>query len=191
MKPGFDLQLAAAEPLVADPIAMSFDAHGRLYVVEMIGDSERREANAGRIRRLEDTDGDGRFEKSVVFADGLAWPTAVICYNGGVFVGVTPKILFLKDTTGDGKADVNRTVLEGFGTGRSRLNVQAMFNSFRWGLDNRSHGCTSYMGGSVKDATGNTVSLDGRNFSFDPRTLQLRGEDSTCLLYTSDAADEE
>ena len=84
---------------------MSFDAHGRLYVVEMIGYSERREANAGRIRRLEDTDGDGRFEKSVVFADGLAWPTAVICYNGGVFVGVTPKILFLKDTTGDGKAD--------------------------------------------------------------------------------------
>ena len=179
VKPGFDLQLAAAEPLVADPIAMSFDAHGRLYVVEMIGYSERREANAGRIRRLEDTDGDGRFEKSVVFADGLAWPTAVICYSGGVFVGVTPKILFLKDTTGDGKADVNRTVLEGFGTGRSRLNVQAMFNSFRWGLDNRIHGCTSYMGGSVKDAAGNTVSLSGRNFSFDPRTLQLRGEDST------------
>ena len=68
VKPGFDLQLAAAEPLVADPIAMSFDAHGRLYVVEMIGYSERREANAGRIRRLEDTDGDGRFEKSVVLS---------------------------------------------------------------------------------------------------------------------------
>jgi len=179
VKRGFDLQLAAAEPLVTDPIAMSFDAQGRLYVVEMIGYSERREANAGRIRRLEDADGDGRFEKSVVFAEGLAWPTAVICYNGGVFVGVTPKILFLKDTTGDGKADVNRSVLEGFGTGRSRLNVQAMFNSFRWGLDNRIHGCTSYMGGSVKDAVGNTVTLSGRNFSFDPRTLQLRTEDST------------
>ena len=74
VKPGFDLQLAAAEPLVADPIAMSFDAHGRLYVVEMIGYSERREANAGRIRRLEDTDGDGRFEKSVVFADDSPGP---------------------------------------------------------------------------------------------------------------------
>ena len=179
VKPGFDLQLAAAEPVVADPIAMSFDAHGRLYVVEMIGYSERRDADAGRIRRLEDADGDGRFEKSTVFAQGLAWPTAVICYNGGVFVGVTPKILFLKDTTGDGKADVNRTVLEGFGTGRSRLNVQAMFNSFRWGLDNRIHGCTSYMGGSVKDAAGKTVALNGRNFSFDPRTLELRAEDST------------
>ncbi|HCU86316.1 MAG TPA: hypothetical protein DGP39_02210, partial [Verrucomicrobiales bacterium] len=70
VKPGFDLQLAAAEPVVADPIAMSFDAHGRLYVVEMIGYSERREANAGRIRRLEDADGDGRFEKSTVFAQG-------------------------------------------------------------------------------------------------------------------------
>ena len=147
---------------------MSFDAHGRLYVVEMIGYSERREANAGRIRRLEDTDGDGRFEKSVVFADGLAWPTAVICYNGGVFVGVTPKILFLKDTTGDGKADVNRTVLEGFGTGRSRLNVQAMFNSFRWGLDNRIHGCTSYMGGSVKDAAGQYGIAQWPEFFFRP-----------------------
>ncbi|HCU86315.1 MAG TPA: cytochrome C, partial [Verrucomicrobiales bacterium] len=90
-----------------------------------------------------------------------------------------PKILFLKDTTGDGKADVNRTVFEGFGTSRSRLNVQAMFNSFRWGLDNRIHGCTSYMGGSVKDKTGKTVALGGRNFSFDPRTLELRAEDST------------
>ena len=179
VKPGFDLQLAAAEPVVADPIAMSFDAHGRLYVVEMIGYSERRDADAGRIRRLEDADGDGRFEKSTVFVQGLAWPTAVICYNGGVFVGVTPKILFLKDTTGDGKADVNRTVFEGFGTSRSRLNVQAMFNSFRWGLDNRIHGCTSYMGGSVKDKSGKPVALSGRNFSFDPRTLELRAEDST------------
>ena len=179
VKEGYDLQLAAAEPLVADPIAMSFDAAGRLYVVEMIGYSEHQDANAGRIRLLEDTDRDGKFEKSSVFAQGLAWPTAVIAYDGGVFVGVTPKILYLKDTNGDGKADINRTVFEGFGTGRSRLNVQAMFNSFRWGLDNRIHGATSSMGGKVKDKTGKTVSLSGRNFSFNPRTMELRSEGSS------------
>ncbi|MDP7010535.1 MAG: c-type cytochrome, partial [Verrucomicrobiota bacterium] len=113
------------------------------------------------------------------FVQGLAWPTAVIAYDGGVFVGVTPKILYLKDTNGDGKADINRTVFEGFGTGRSRLNVQAMFNSFRWGLDNRIHGATSSMGGKVKDKTGKTVSLSGRNFSFNPRTMELRSEGSS------------
>ena len=179
VKEGYDLQLAAAEPLVADPIAMSFDASGRLYVVEMIGYSEHQDANAGRIRLLEDADRDGKFEKSSIFAQGLAWPTAVITYDGGVFVGVTPKILYLKDTNGDGKADINRTVFEGFGTGRSRLNVQAMFNSFRWGLDNRIHGATSSMGGKVKDGTGKSVSLSGRNFSFNPRTMELRSEGSS------------
>ena len=179
VKEGYDLQLAAAEPLVADPIAMSFDAMGRLYVVEMIGYSEHQDANAGRIRLLEDADRDGKFEKSSVFAQGLAWPTAVITYDGGVFVGVTPKILYLKDTNGDGKADISRTVFEGFGTGRSRLNVQAMFNSFRWGLDNRIHGATSSMGGKVKDGTGKSVSLSGRNFSFNPRTMELRSEGSS------------
>ena len=74
VKEGCDLQLAAAEPLGADPIAMSFDAMGRLYVVEMIGYSERQDANAGRIRLLEDTDHDGKFDKSTIFAQGLAWP---------------------------------------------------------------------------------------------------------------------
>ena len=173
VKEGYDLQLAAAEPLVADPIAMSFDASGRLYVVEMIGYSEHQDANAGRIRLLEDVDRDGKFEKSSIFAQGLAWPTAVITYDGGVFVGVTPKILYLKDTNGDGKADINRTVFEGFGTGRSRLNVQALFNSFRWGLDNRIHGATSSMGGKVKDGTGKSVSLSGAPWNYAVKAAPL------------------
>jgi len=179
VKKGYDLQLAAAEPLVADPIAMSFDAMGRLYIVEMIGYSEHQDANAGRIRLLEDTDRDGKFDKSSIFAQGLAWPTAVITYDGGVFIGVTPRILYLKDTNGDGKADINKTVFEGFGTGRSRLNVQSMFNSFRWGLDNRIHGATSTSGGKVKVGAGKIISLSGRNFSFDPRTMELRSEGSS------------
>src|SRR5262249_58054133 len=97
VKPGFRLELTAAEPLVVDPVAMSFDENGRLFVVEMRDYSERRAERLGRIRLLEDTDGDGRFDKSTVFADDLGWPTAVICYQGGVFVGCTPDILYFKD----------------------------------------------------------------------------------------------
>ena len=85
IKPGFRLDLVAAEPLVIDPIAMSFDEDGRLYVVEMRDYSERRPERLGRIRLLEDTDGDGRFDQSTVFAGNLPWPTAVTCWAGGIF----------------------------------------------------------------------------------------------------------
>ena len=120
LKQGFHVELAAAEPEVADPVSMSFDANGRLYVVEMIGYSERRADKVGRVRLLEDTDGDGRFEKATVFAAGLAWPTAVICYDGGVFVVVTPDLLYFRDTDDDGVADQRRVIFTGFGKGRSR-----------------------------------------------------------------------
>ncbi len=223
VKPGFRLELVAAEPLVVDPIAMSFDEDGRLYVVEMRDYSERRPEQLGRIRLLEDTDGDGRFDKSTVFADGLPWPTAVICWAGGVFVGATPDILYFKDTTGDGKADVRETIFTGFAAdyapfATNKLNVQALMNSFNWSLDNRIHGATSFSGGKVsladstfvrewltraaappsprggtaarragegeqlqtrnpKPETPNSIlDLRGRDFSFDPRTLEMRPE---------------
>ena len=70
-------------------------------MVEMIGYSEHRDDRLGRVRLLEDENGDGRFDRSTVFAADLAWPTAVACFDGGVFVGATPDILYLKDTAGD------------------------------------------------------------------------------------------
>ncbi|MBI3852138.1 MAG: c-type cytochrome [Verrucomicrobia bacterium] len=183
IKAGFRLELAAAEPLVVSPVAMSFDENGRLFVVEMIDYSERRPEQLGRIRLLEDTNGDGRFDKSTVFADHLPWPTAVICYDGGVFVGATPDILFLKDTDGDGVADVRRQVFTGFASDyapyeTNKLNVQAMLNSFNWGLDNRIHGATSLSGGKVTSVENPTAPIDlrGRDFSFDPKTLTLTAE---------------
>ena len=179
VKEGVDLQLAAAEPQVVDPVAMCFDEFGRLFVVEMIGYSERQHEKLGRVRRLVDEDGDGRFEKSTVFAKGLAWPTALFCFGGGVFVGVTPDLWFFKDTNGDGVADTQKKVFTGFG--RQRLNVQGIFNSLRWGLDNRIHGATAHNGGDITrpGTDGKPVSLRGRDFSFDPRTLDLRAESST------------
>src|SRR6266850_3441829 len=78
VREGFRMELAAAEPLVVSPVAMAFDEEGRLFVVEMIDYSERREERLGRIRMLEDTKGDGHFDKSTIYADNFPWPTAVI-----------------------------------------------------------------------------------------------------------------
>src|SRR6516162_10279441 len=103
--PGFRMEQIAAEPLVHSPVALSFDENGRMYVVEMIDYSEQDKEFLGTVRLLEDTDQDGRFDRSTVFADKLSWPTAIACYDGGVFVGAAPDIFYLKDTNGDGKAD--------------------------------------------------------------------------------------
>src|SRR5437016_2143848 len=89
---GFRVEQVAAEPLVADPVAVAFDENARLYVVEMRGYSENKDEHLSRIRLLEDTDGDGKFDKSTVFVDGLAWPTAIFCWAGGVLVADAPDI---------------------------------------------------------------------------------------------------
>ncbi|QDT34677.1 Alpha/beta hydrolase family protein [Thalassoglobus polymorphus] len=173
--PGFKIEQTASEPMVTDPVAMSFDENGRLYVVEMKDYSEQDTESLGQVRLLTDTDGDGKFDKSVVFADNLSWPTAIICSQGGVFVGAAPDVYFLRDTNADGKADERKVVFTGF----QRTNVQGLVNSFRWGMDNRIHGATSSSGGLVKrvgDKNDPGVNLRGRDFSFDPIKLDLRAE---------------
>ncbi|MGB0582710.1 MAG: PVC-type heme-binding CxxCH protein [Limisphaerales bacterium] len=182
VKEGYHLELAAHEPLVIDPITMCFDEQGRLFVVEMVDYSERREENPhlGRIRMLTDTDGDGKFDKASVYADNLPWPTAVICYNGGIFVGATPNIWWCRDNDNDGQADERKIAVTGFAGGQTRLNVQGLFNSFQWGLDNRIHGAFSSMGGKNVRRPGapEDEGINGRytDFSFDPRTMEIRLE---------------
>ena len=179
---GFALNLAAHEPAIIDPIAMTFDEKGRAYVLEMRGYSERREEALGRVRLLTDTNGDGVFDQSSIFKDGLKWPTAILCYRGGVFVGATPDVFFFRDNDGDGASDEERHLFTGFGEGKPELNMQALFNSFRWGPDNRVWGATAANGGKVTrpDAPEfGPVALRGADFSFDPEALDLRPENGT------------
>lgn len=186
LRAGFRLELVAAEPLVRDPIELCFDENGRMFVVEMIDYSELRDVrpHLGRIRLLEDTDGDGRMDRSRVFADDLPWPTAVFWANGGVYAAATPDVFFLQDTDGDGCADRREVVFTGFAVDyapyrTNQLNMQAMLNSFRWGLDNRIHGCTAPNGGEITSPrwpAGRSVNVRGRDFAFDPRTLAFEAE---------------
>ena len=179
VRPGIRVELVAAEPLVADPIAMCFDEDSRLFVVEMRDYSERRDERLGRIRMLEDTNEDGVMDKSTIFAEDLPWPTALIYYNGGLFVGATPDILYLKDTDEDGKADQRQVIFTGFGSGAKRLNVQQLLNSFTWGLDNRIHGANGGNSGIIITKAGDGVpplELGSSDFSFNPRTFEIRRE---------------
>ena len=181
IREGFSLKLAAHEPDVVDPIAMVFDADGGMYVIEMRGYSERREDRLGRIRYLEDKDNDGIFESSTIFKDGLKWPTGIVCYKGGVFVGVTPDLIYLKDEDGDRVADREGVVFTGFGPENSRLNMQALFNSFHWGPDNRIWGAAAASGGRVTrpGSSEPPIVLRRADFSFDPEKLDFRLENGT------------
>lgn len=170
--PGFKLEQVAAEPLVADPIAICFDENSRMFVVEMRGYSENQAEKISRIKLLEDTDDDGKYDKATVFADQLNWPTAIHCWKGGVFVADAPDLLYLKDTNGDGRADEKKVVLTGFGTS----NVQGLVNTFQWSLDNKITMAISSSGAVLtnpNDPKSKPLTIRGRDLAFDPETMEL------------------
>src|SRR5438552_14379150 len=146
--PSLEISLFAAEPDVVDPVALTFDAAGRMYVVEMrdypYGFGPQRKPG-GTIRLLEDTNHDGKVDRSTVFAENLSFPTSICAWNGGVLVASPPELIFLKATDGDGRADVREVMFKGFTLGVTDSN----FNGLRWGLDNRVHGLNGGNGGRV------------------------------------------
>ncbi len=106
---GMTIEKVAGAPLIQYPLFACFDDEGRLYVAEGTGTnlpgSELVKLKLGKITRLEDTDGDGRFDKSTTFADGLVFPQGVLWHDGAVYVASHPSLWRLEDTNGDGKAD--------------------------------------------------------------------------------------
>ena len=180
IKPGWRLELVAAEPLVVAPVAMAFDESGRLFVVERPSNPSGTGTNAhsGRIRLLEDTEGEGEFHASTVFADNLRLPSAIACYGGGVFVAAGPDLLFLKDSQTNGIANVRNVIFSGFGS-TNPATASTLPNNFNWGLDNRIHAASGGVAGSVPayGAPGAAaVPLNSADFSFDPRELTLHAE---------------
>ncbi len=169
LHPALELSLFAKEPAIVDPVAMTFDEEGRVFVVEMrdypygIGPDRK---PGGTVRLLEDTDHDGKIDRDTLFAEGLSFPTSIAAWRGGVIVTAAPEILFLQDTNGDGKADVRETLLSGFTLGVTDSNV----NGLRWGLDNRLHGVNGGNGGNILSPRrpGPAVPLRNLDFSFDP-----------------------
>jgi uncharacterized protein len=144
---GFELKLFAADDQFAGgkPMAMTWDEQGRLWaVVTTDYPNEMQKPGEGRdkIVVLEDTDGDGKADKTIVFADKLSIPTSLLCVHGGVMVHQAPVTLFLKDTDGDGKADVRKEILTGWNTS----DTHAGPSNLRYGFDNWIYGSVGYAG---------------------------------------------
>lgn len=169
---GLEVSLWAENPLLNKPIQMNFDAQGRLWVAssELYPQIEPGQAATDKIIVLEDTTGAGRADKATVFADGLLIPTGVVPGDGGCYVAQSTELLFFKDTDGDGKADVKRTVLSGFGTEDAHHNLHTL----RWGFDGRLYMVQSIYTRTDTETPHGVVRLKGGGiFRFDPRDQEL------------------
>jgi len=148
---GLRVELVAAEPEVVSPVAIAWDEFGRMFVVEMRdypngpGDGE---PFLSRVKLLEDNDGDGRYEKVTVFAEELPFANGVLPWQGGAIVTAAPDIWFLKDTDGDGRADVKEKLFTGFKEGNPQLRV----NHPTLGIDNWIYVANGLSGGEVSKA---------------------------------------
>src|SRR6266496_2042938 len=148
-KAGLQVELVVAEPLIVDPVAIDWGADGKLWVVEMRDYPMGMDGNwkpGSRIKFLEDTNGDGIYDKATVFLDNLPFATGVTAWRKGALVCTAPDILYAEDTNGDGRADVVKKVFTGFDTG----NYQARVNSLSLGLDNWIYGANGLRGGIIR-----------------------------------------
>lgn len=173
LHPDLRIELVAAEPDVVDPVAIAFDETGRLWVAEMSdypnGPQNGRPPQS-RIRTLTDRDGDGRYETSQVFADGLLFANGVQPWKGGVIVTMAGEVAYLRDNDGDGRADTRETWFTGF----QEENPQLRANHPTLGIDNHVYVANGLRGGTVvaKKADwaegAKPVSISGMDFRFDP-----------------------
>ncbi len=167
-RPGFQVELMAAEPLVMDPIDISWGPDGKAWVVEMTDYPLGLDDNGqigGRLRVLEDTDGDGTYDKSTVFLEPIGYPSGAMPWRNGVIVTAAPEIFYAEDTDGDGVADARKTLFRGFNEG----NQQHRVNHPRWGLDNWIYAANGDSNGVIRSMkTGRETNISGRDLRFRP-----------------------
>lgn len=176
---GFSVQLVAAEPDIAKPMNLAFDAKGRLWVSSSLeypfaaaADQKPRDT----IRILEDTNGDGRTDKVTTFADELNIPIGLIPYGDGVICFSIPNIWFLRDTDGDDKCDTREVLYGPFDTTRD---THGMCNAFRRGDDGWIYSCHGFNNRSdVAGRDGHRVVMTSGN------TFRFRPDGSRIELYT-------
>jgi putative membrane-bound dehydrogenase-like protein len=155
--PGFHVEVVASEPDIVNPVAMTFDERGRIWITESL-EYPRRQAGPGRdrVKVLEDTDGDGKADRFTVFTEGLNIPSGIAVGHGGVWVANSPDILFLQDRDGDGKADTREVVASGFG----RHDTHELPNSLTWGPDGWLYGWNGVFNPAK------VVSRNGKTYEF-------------------------
>jgi putative membrane-bound dehydrogenase-like protein len=168
---GFQVELVAAEPDLLNPVAMTIDEKGRFWVCESI-EYPRHELGPGRdrVKILEDTDGDGKIDKTSIFADGLNIPSGIAVGYGGVWVANSPDILFLQDTDGDGKADTREVVVTGFG----RFDTHELPSSLTWGPDGWLYGLNGVFNPAKVEQNGKTFAFTCAVWRIHPVTREFQ-----------------
>ena len=167
IQPGFKIEVFASEPLLVDPVDLRFDEFGNAYAVEMLDYPYKPEKGKARsrIRYLEDTDGDGRIDHSVIFQDSLSDATSVLPWKEGLLVCAAPEILYLKDIDGDHVADIQEVLFTGFFANNS----EAQITNLKFNVDNWIYGSNNGNPGMVKflrKPETPEVSLQGKDFRF-------------------------
>jgi putative heme-binding domain-containing protein len=171
--PGYQVNLFASEPMFANPVHMMWDSRGRLWVACSWAYPQLKpgEKANDKIIILEDTDNDGKADKSTVFADGLYLPTGIELANGGCYVAQSPDVFFLKDTDGDDVADSKTTALTGFGIEDSHHSISAWRRGpggwiyFQEGI---------FLHTQVETQHGVVRNFNGGVYQYNPRTQKLK-----------------
>ncbi|HIF31410.1 MAG TPA: c-type cytochrome [Planctomycetaceae bacterium] len=182
IEPGFRVELVASEPLVFDPVAIAFDHLGQMFVVEYgdypTGPEEKGAPPLSRVVLLTDRDGDGVMDERFVFADQLNFAHSLLPVDDGILVGAQNQIVFLKDSTGDHRADIREVWFEGFVAAHPQMQI----GNPRWGFDNwiylnygpgeivRRRGA----GGDIESSE--PVTMPRLDFRFHPRTMEFEAD---------------
>ena len=180
LPPGFEIDLVASEPEIAKPLNMAFGAKGKLWLTQTIEYPYPRidgKPAGDCVKVLEDTDGNGSFDRVTTFADGLNIPIGILPFEDGAIVFSIPNLIHLRDTDGDGHCDQRDIILGPFDTTRD---THGMVNSLRQGDDGWIYACHGFNNHSVvKGSDGHVVTMTSGN------TFRFRPDGSRVELYTS------